>query len=148
LRTLAGELRPPTLAPYGLEKAIRAHSENFQSLHPDLRLHLELAPDGQRLSEQMRLALFRIYQTAMVNIARHSQATRAIVRLELDETDVTLEIEDNGIGFQVPDRWIELARKGHLGLVSASERAEAIGGRLQVSSKPNGGTILRVQASR
>jgi signal transduction histidine kinase len=84
----------------------------------------------------------------MVNIARHSQATRAIVRLELDETDVTLEIEDNGIGFQVPDRWIELARKGHLGLVSASERAEAIGGRLQVLSKPNGGTILRVQASR
>jgi signal transduction histidine kinase/FixJ family two-component response regulator len=146
LRTIAGELRPPTLAPYGLEKAIRSHAENFLTLHPDLQLRLELASDGQRLGESMRFALFRIYQTAMANIARHSHATQATVRFELDESMATLEIEDNGIGFQVPERWIDLARKGHLGLISASERAEAIGGHLQAWSKPDGGTTLRVSA--
>ena len=144
LRTIAGELRPPALAPYGLEKAIRSHSQDFQEVHPDLRVRINLMPDGQQLSEPVRLALFRIYQTAMTNILRHAQATELDIRLSLDDRDVTLEIEDNGVGFHVPGRLIELARQGHLGLVSATERAEAVGGKLKVFSEPGQGTKLRV----
>ena len=144
LRTIAGELRPPALAPYGLEKAIRSHSQDFQEVHPDLKVRINLMPDGQQLSEPVRLALFRIYQTAMTNILRHAQATELDIRLSLDDRDVTLEIEDNGVGFHVPSRLIELARQGHLGLVSATERAEAVGGKLKVFSEPGQGTKLRV----
>jgi signal transduction histidine kinase len=55
-----------------------------------------------------------------------------------------LEVQDDGQGFQVPRRWLELARQGHLGLVGIAERAEAIGGQLQIISAPGAGTRIRV----
>ena len=57
-----------------------------------------------------------------------------------------LEIEDNGLGFEPPKRWIDLVREGHLGLAGSAERAEAVGGRLEVESQPGKGTRLRVIA--
>jgi PAS domain S-box-containing protein len=149
LRDIFTEIRAPALlTPFGLERAILAHLEEFQIKYPDLRLHLELTPDGDQLSERMRLALFRIYQEALHNIIRHAQAEQVWVRLSLSETQVALEIEDDGRGFDVPERWLDLARQGHLGLVGIFERAEAIGGRLQLSSKPGRGTKIRVTAPR
>lgn len=144
LRTITGELRPPTLAPFGLEKAIRSHCEGFRNSQPELEISLQLAKDGQTLPEEVRLALFRIYQMALTNVARHAQASRVEIRLELDAEAVVLEVKDDGRGFELPGRWLDLARKGHYGLASASERAEAVGGRLQVESRPGAGTRLRV----
>ncbi|HZW03735.1 MAG TPA: ATP-binding protein, partial [Anaerolineaceae bacterium] len=142
LRFTAGELRPPALAPYGLEKAFRSHVEHFSSLYPDLNVRVELSPDGQRLSERVRLALFRIYQQGMANIIRHANATQVDIRFYFKDEHVVMEIEDNGTGFDVPNQWIQLARAGHLGLVGARERAEAVNGRLEVHSKPGQGTRL------
>ncbi|MEA4908010.1 MAG: response regulator [Chloroflexi bacterium] len=146
LRAIAGELRPPALVPFGLEKAVRSHAERFQKGHNKIDVYLNLMPDGQMLNEQVRLALFRIYQVAMVNVVRHSEATRVEINLRLDEHEVVLEIIDNGCGFQVPTRWIDLVRQGHLGLTGATERAEAIGGTLEVRSTPGTGTLIRVKA--
>lgn len=148
LRETATELRPPTLAPFGLEKAIRSHAERYALDHPELRVRLELDRDGQSLPERVRLALFRIYQQAMVNILRHAQAGQVDIRLVLEPNEVTLEIQDNGQGFEVPARWVELARTGHLGLVGAQERAGAVGGTLTVTSGPGSGTRIRVTAPR
>ena len=64
LRTIAREMRPPALAPFGLEKAIRSHVESFQQNYPDMEIRLHLTPDEQALPEPVRLALFRVYQTA------------------------------------------------------------------------------------
>ena len=148
LRTISRELRPPALAPYGLEKAIRSHAETLQQAHPDLKVLLDLDTDGQALPEAMRMALFRIYQTAIINVIRHARATQAEVHFSVDPGHVRLEIQDNGCGFQVPDRWIELARQGHMGLVGAAERAEAAGGKLQVESQPGKGSLIRVIVPR
>jgi signal transduction histidine kinase len=63
--------------------------------------------------------------------------------LKLSEDQVTLEVEDNGNGFVLPRRWIDLARKGHLGLVGATERAEALGGHLVINSAPGKGTDIQ-----
>jgi two-component system sensor histidine kinase DegS len=68
------------------------------------------------------------------------------VRLATGPQDITLEIEDNGVGFQPTSDWVELARQGHFGLVGMKERAEAIGGRFTVSSEPENGTKIRVVA--
>jgi len=149
LRNIFTEIRAPALlTPFGLERAILSHLEEFQTNYPDLQLHLELTPDGDQLSERMRLALFRIYQEALHNIVRHAHANQIWVRLGLSETEVVLEIEDDGQGFEVPDRWLDVARQGHLGLVGIFERAEAIGGRLQLTSAPGAGTKVRVVAPR
>ena len=146
LRAICGELRPSTLAPFGLEKAIRSHAQNFQTQHPELTISLALDSDRQRLPELMRLALFRIYQETLNNILRHACARRVWVSLALADGFVTLTVEDDGVGFDLPDRRVELARRGHLGLVGAMERAEAINGRLIVETKPGEGTRVCVTA--
>ena len=72
LRYITGEMRPPTLAPFGLEKAIRSHAENFQKDHPEIAVKLELMSDRKTLSEHVRLALYRIYQQLISNVTRHA----------------------------------------------------------------------------
>ena len=144
LRNLSTELRPPALAPFGLEQAILGHMEHFQEIHPDTIVHLDLMPDGQILDERLRLGLFRIYQHAVSNIARHAQAENLWIRLDLNDQQITLEIKDDGIGFKLPHRWVELARKGHLGLVGTRERVEAIGGKLKIITSPGKGTRIQV----
>jgi PAS domain S-box-containing protein len=143
IRSICSELRPSTLMPFGLEKAILSHSEEFQAAHPDLPIELHLVPDQQALPEQVRIALFRIYQESLNNILRHSQASKVSVRFWLSDEQVFLEIKDDGKGFKPPDHWIELARKGHLGLVGAIERAREVGGHLDVNSASGKGTQIR-----
>ena len=148
LRAICGELRPPTLAPYGLEKAIREHGSHFQNAHPEINVHLDLMNDGQQLPENVRFALFRVYQNAISNVLRHAQAGNLGILFKLDEGAAVLEIKDDGQGFQLPSRWVEFARKGHLGLVGTVERVKAIGGRINITSSPGKGTSIRVTVPR
>jgi PAS domain S-box-containing protein len=144
LRGISGELRPPTLAPFGLEKAIRSHAESQQEEHPELNIELYMDHDQQALPEPLRLALFRIYQQAFQNTLTHSFANRVQVTFQIDDETVVLEIMDDGIGFDATRRRIDMAREGRLGLIGAAERAEALGGSFTVESKPGKGTTVRV----
>jgi PAS domain S-box-containing protein len=144
LRTICGELRPPVLAPFGLAKAIRSHAESFQESYPKTKVQLDLRTDGLDLPEQVQLVLFRIYQQILNNVAKHAKAANIKVRFSIEAEEAILQVKDDGAGFIMPSRWIELARKGHLGLVSASDRARAIGGHLKVESQPGKGTIVNV----
>jgi signal transduction histidine kinase len=145
LRVTAGELRPPTLTAFGLEKAIWSHAEQARRTQPNVSLKLNLMPDGKRLPDRVRLALFRIYQVSLANVFRHAAATQVEICLLLEKSRVILEIKDDGRGFEVPARLIQLARQGHLGLVGAAERAEAVGGKMEIISKPGAGTLIRVE---
>lgn len=145
LRSTAKALRPPTIMDFGLEKAIRSHVEEFQEKYPRLQIKLVLASDRQLLAEDVRLALFRIYQQSMMNIIRHSEAANVVVRFMLDAEEATLEIEDDGKGFVVPDRWITLTRAGHFGLAGAAERVETLGGDFSVNSAPGKGARIFVR---
>ena len=148
LRTTASDLRPPTLATFGLEKAIRSHIDQFQSIHPEIDVSLQLTPDGQTLPERVRLALFRIFQEALNNVARHAEAKQVSINFTLDDAQVDLRMKDNGRGFDMPRRWIQLARQGHLGLVGMWERAESIDGTLEIVSTPGTGTEVRITVDR
>jgi PAS domain S-box-containing protein len=144
LRSFAGELRPPALSKFGLVKAMRSHCETFQEKHPEISLDIQDGLNGFRLRQETRLTLFRIYQETLNNIARHAHASRVEIRVAKDDRQVTLEIEDDGKGFVVPHDWLDLARTGHLGLVGMRERAQAIGGRVEIESRPGKGTRVRV----
>lgn len=148
LRQFCAELRPPALTPFGLEKAIRSHIEQFSAKHTRLQVLPELMPDGQSLPETVRLAMFRVYQELLNNVARHARASVVHVRLTLDEAQAELEIQDNGAGFQLPEQWVDLARQGHFGLVGVQERISALGGRVLFRSKPGEGTLVRVIVPR
>ena len=146
LRAVAGELRPPSLSKFGLSQAIQSHVDGFQSKHPELRIELSLDPEDRPLPEATALALFRILQESLNNLVRHSGATQVRIRLRVAAAQVILEVADNGQGFTPPTDWLELARQGHLGLVGLRERAEAIGGHVEIESSPGHGATLHISA--
>lgn len=146
LRTICRELRPPSLSPFGLEVAIRDHVEKFRDQNPDIRVYLDLMQDRQALSDSMRLTLFRIYQQAIHNVARHAQASEIYIRFRWDEGMIMLEVEDNGIGFEVPENWVELVKEEHFGLLGIAERIESIRGKLEIVSTTGNGTLVRAIA--
>lgn len=148
VRAFCVDLRPPALGPFGLEKAIRAHVRRFQAQFPQLNLMMDLDADEQRLPERMRLALYRIFQQVLDNVARHAQANNVRISLRLAAEEVQLKIIDDGLGFALPRQWIDFAREGRIGLLDAIERAEAIGGRLEVTSAPGAGTLVLVTVRR
>jgi PAS domain S-box-containing protein len=148
VRNICKELRPPALAPFGLEKAIRSHAGQIQEMHPELQIALDLVSDRQSLPEHVRLALFRIYQNALANVIRHANARHILIHFDMDTEQIILDIQDDGQGFKVPTRWIEWVRQGHFGLVGSAERAAALGGRLTIESQPGQGAAVRVVIPR
>jgi signal transduction histidine kinase len=148
LRAFCNELRPPALAPFGLEKAIRSHMDHYQDRHPHLKVHLNLVADKQTLPEHTRMALFRIYQEVINNLTKHAKASEVWVSLRFQDDSVILEIVDNGQGFTVPQDWVKQARSGHLGLIGMRERAQAINGRIAFISQPGAGATVRITAPK
>lgn len=145
VRSLCSDLKPPALGPFGLEKAIRAHMQNFQTRHADLSVALELDVDNQQLPEWVRLALFRVFQAAVSNVARHAQASQLGVRLLLADSHVRLSVADDGQGFDVPSNWLDFARTERYGLLLMQERVDAMQGRMVVQSEKGNGTRVMVQ---
>jgi signal transduction histidine kinase len=145
MRAFCSELRPPALAPFGLEKAIRSHIEIFQTKNPSIQVDLDLSTDQDQLPEEVRMALYRIYQELLTNIMKHAKASSVSVRFSFDQRQAELEVADNGLGFIVPKDWVETARQGHLGLVGIFERTEAVGGSISILSKPGAGTTVKVR---
>lgn len=144
LRAFCYELRPPALTPFGFERAVRSHLEPFERKYPHLQVHLDLMRDGKSLPEETRLALFRAYQEAMNNVGRHSEASKVWVDFHFTDSEVSLQVRDNGKGFKVPNEWLQLARGGHLGMVGMHERVEAAGGKVLFESAPGKGTRVQV----
>jgi PAS domain S-box-containing protein len=144
LRGLCQDLRPPSLPFFGVSAVIQSCAENFQRQYPALSIKLDLASDEQRLPERVRLALYRICQHALKNVAQHAEAHHVRICLQLDTDQVAMTIEDDGHGFSVPNSWLDWARQGRYGLIGCRERAEAIGGRFAIVSQPGQG--VKVQA--
>jgi signal transduction histidine kinase len=145
LRAFASELRPPALERFGLDKAIDSHLDSFKRKYPEIEIHMEAQTRNLIPPEGVGVALYRIYQESLNNIVRHAQATGVTVLVGEHDRHITLEIRDNGQGFQLPEQWLDLARQGHLGLVGIHERAEALGGTAQVYSNPGEGTVIKVE---
>jgi signal transduction histidine kinase len=139
LRSLIFELRPPDLVQDGLCGALRKHVEvlrRVQSVEIDMEGDLELEPDPQRDAE-----VFRIAQEAMQNALRHAQPTRVVVRLAGEDGRLRLDILDDGVGFDPQEPEL---RSRRLGLTSMEERAQRIGGRLDIRSVQGEGTTVRL----
>jgi signal transduction histidine kinase len=93
------------------------------------------------LSADHATALFRIFQEALTNIAKHAGATRVTVSLQRQPSQIVLKIADNGAGMLAADR----IKPGSFGLRGMSERARALGGTMALSGAPGGGTIVTIK---
>jgi signal transduction histidine kinase len=98
----------------------------------------------RRFPEEVELVLFRITQEALRNVWRHSQATKAEITVQFDETRTRITVADNGKGFKLSKSMNELARDGKLGLAGMQERAQLLNGTVTVESEPGKGTKVVV----
>jgi signal transduction histidine kinase len=137
MRTLLLELRPATLTEAKLDKVLRHLTEAITSR---TRVPIELVADGDcSLPPEMQIALYRITQEALNNIAKHARASQATVELRCQPDRVELCISDDGRGFEPSSISPE-----HLGVGIMRERAKAIGAELEIESQLGGGTQLMV----
>jgi len=131
-RLLIFELRPPILEQEGLVAALRARLESVES-RSGLKTQIYLQELG-RLPGGIETSLYGISNEALNNILKHAHASEVAVSLEKKMDNIILEISDNGIGFD-PD---SVEQFGGLGLKGMQERAEQVGGNIQVKSGKNG----------
>ena len=146
LRSLISELRPPSILRFGLAKALKFQLDDFRESHPEIDLDMSQIADESGLSEQARLALYRITKEAVTNIAKHAGATKIVVRLACTDRQVLLDIRDNGKGFALPNDLVDYSTQGHYGLIGMIERAEGIGGTFRIATRPDCGTTITVTA--
>lgn len=143
LRRLTRALRPIYLEDLGLVAALEMlRRETMQS--SNLPINFQSAGTERRLAPEVELALYRIAQEALNNIVHHAQASEAFLSITFGSQSVTLEITDNGKGFEVPKSPSEFAPSGHFGLLGLHERTELIGAQLEIQSRPGLGSRVTV----
>jgi signal transduction histidine kinase len=137
IRRLVYDLRPPALDDLGLKEALRRLAERHGSEGGQLRVSVEAPEDLPSLPAAVEVAIYRIVQEALTNVARHARARSCVVRLAVDE-DVALEIVDDGVG-------IPKERGAGVGLSSMRERAAELGGSCALEPALKGGTRVLVR---
>ena len=143
LQSLITELRPAALDELGLEPAVEALAERTSAtsgLQVDARIDLDDA-DGRsetRLEPEVATAVYRLVQEALTNVVKHADADRVIVEIVEQGTKLSVTVHDDGSGFDPKQR-----KNGGFGLIGMNERVELVGGRLDIDSRPGGGTTVR-----
>jgi signal transduction histidine kinase len=137
IRLLVYNLRPPALDDLGLAEALRRLAEHYGSEAEQLSVLVEVPEDLPNLPAAVEVAVYRITQEALTNVARHAQAKSCVVHLAVNE-EVGLKIVDEGVG-------IPAQRSAGVGLSSMRERASELGGSCVVERAPEGGTRVLVR---
>jgi signal transduction histidine kinase len=142
LRSLILGLRPPELERDGLKGALRKELEMLARIH-GIEIDLEIEgvdpATGSNGDGERDFAILRIAHEALNNAVRHAGADHVTVRLSQRPDVVTVEVRDDGVGF---DPHSAEVRSRHLGLTSMEERARELGGRLEIRSAPGSGTTV------
>jgi PAS domain S-box-containing protein len=141
MHALIFELRPESLEAEGLVAAITKQVAVLRARYKLIvEVDLEDEPD---LPIEMKEALYRVAQEALHNIVKHARASVVVLRLTKQKNEITLEVHDNGRGFDPTGSF-----PGHLGLSSMRERVAKAGGTLAIESMPGQGTGIRVCVSK
>jgi len=142
---VARELRPGILKEFGLSAAIECQAEDF-SQRTGIICRVQCNEDVLPLDESASLALFRIFQETLTNVAKHARASLVSVRLHHERNIIILEIRDNGRGISEAD----LNKPRSFGLRGIRERINSLGGEFSIGSVEQGGShiILSVPVMR
>jgi two-component system sensor histidine kinase UhpB len=136
---ISADLRPSILD-LGIVAAIKWQAKEFEK---QLGIPCEVSTNKKEieLDPDYAIALFRIFQEALTNIGKHAKATRVGVHLARSNRSISLEVTDNGRGIAATDR----LKPKSFGIRGMEERANALGGRLNVASAADGGTTVTIK---
>jgi len=145
LRRIMADLRPSQLDDLGLVAALRWYVQSYEQRR-NVKAEFMMQGETVRLPAETETVLFRITQEALTNVAKHAEATRVVVRLTIAADAVTVEIEDNGKGFEADRiRHSEQPSLSGWGLVGMRERTRLLGGECTIQSTPGEGSRIRVR---
>src|SRR5690606_34059771 len=105
-----------------------------------LKVHFTIPSVELELPDTVKTGLFRIFQESLTNVARHANAKKVEIHLELENDTLQLSISDDGKGFEMK----EAVKKKTLGILGMQARSFMMGGKYEVSSKPGQGTTINV----
>ena len=138
ISTISHLLHPPLLDELGLASALESYVREF-SQRSKIKVELNISPELKRLPQEMETSIFRIVQECLTNIHRHSGRTNAAISLTQNNSDVQIEVKDEGKGISL-ERTTRINFKrprGRQGFRGMRERAERTG--REVGRNPLGG---------
>jgi two-component system, NarL family, sensor kinase len=135
-RAAISGLRPPVLDDLGLAGGLASLARSI----PQIGIDVDLV--DTRLPDHIELALYRIAQECLQNVVKHADAKTARLTFRVDHDTARLEIVDDGVGFDTFEHPLGSDEMGGYGLLSMAERAEIVGGRLNIRSRPGSGTAV------
>lgn len=140
VRRISSELRPGVLDDLGLLAAVEWQAQEFER-RAGIPCVVRDELGDRHFARNIATAIFRIFQEALTNVARHARAARVEVLLQCRDRHLRLEVRDDGVGISAE----AIARPNSLGLLGIRERASRLGGTATIHGEPNGGTSLAVE---
>lgn len=144
LRRCAQGLRPRVIDDLGLVAAIEWVAEELEK-DQGIKATVEISGMDRKIPPETQIVLFRIAQEALNNIRKHAQASRVVIKVKGDTDNIMLTVDDDGKGFEVPERIENMVSAGKLGLMGIYERARLLDGSIQIKSEPGKGTRIIIK---
>ena len=141
IREFISELRPPMVDAAGLDVALGDTIDALRATTP-LLITADLRAPGDLLDDRQRTVVLRVAQEALQNVRKHAGASTVSVVSDVEDGNWTLEIRDDGRGFDLGT--VAARGRRNFGMQVMQERAELIGARFDVRSRPDGGTVVRL----
>jgi signal transduction histidine kinase len=144
LRRMTRALRPVYLEDLGLVTALEMLAREMEDAS-NVKMTFQKQGNEKRLTGVVELALYRMAQEALNNVARHARASHVVLGINFNHDKIEMQVIDDGVGFEAPNTPADFAPSGHFGLLGMYERADLIGARLNIRSTPGKGTHLTIQ---
>jgi signal transduction histidine kinase len=143
-RRISHDLRPTTLDDFGLIPALRILCQEFSKL-TGIKVKFQVSQLLERIDPKVEIAIYRIIQESFNNISKYAEATEVILDLYRKENFVYVRVKDNGIGFDM-DEAVKNKKMGRgFGLLNMKERAELVGGKVDILSSAGKGTEVLLE---
>jgi signal transduction histidine kinase len=141
-------LYPPALSELGLLGALQENVEYFRR-ETGVACRILSTTLPEQLSPVQEMVIYRVVQEALNNVLKHAQATEAQISLDTDAAEITVQVSDNGKGFDVSGTRRPKSQSGGVGLLNMRSRAQMLGGNLSIKARFGGGTrvILTIPRS-
>ena len=143
IENVMSELRPPMLDDYGLLPALQWYSNEF-SCRTGIHVNVDGDEQMKRLPQAGEIALFRIAQEALNNVAKHAHASHIEIALARTDVEFVMTVTDDGVGLDSAPAATARRRPG-LGMVTMRERTQAVGGQFEIGAMPGHGTRVAVR---
>ena len=140
VRRIATDLRPAMLDDLGLNAAIDWLARDA-GRRMGVEVRLQLCGDDPKVGDAAAIALYRMVQETLTNIARHARATAVRIEIRCQRDELVLSVQDNGVGFS----GAQIYREGSHGLMGIRERAWMLGGQIEIGNASSGGGCVTVR---